>query len=117
MSAKGPYASGRKDQMTPEWKNLLRLKLDEERMSLTTLEKRVGAASGALSRILGPDQNTSLYVAKICKALDLPMPGSESAEEEMFLSLFRASSPEVRRALMQLAMAAAGGIGPKDAKR
>jgi hypothetical protein len=111
---KGPYTRGRKMQMTAEWKEQVRAALAEQRWSHQRLEDHLKAGRGQISRMLKPDQNTSVWVAKVSEALRLPMPGQESPDEATLLANFRAATDEGKRALLQHAAAAAGVAGRSD---
>jgi antitoxin component HigA of HigAB toxin-antitoxin module len=114
VTTKGPYKRGRKDQMTPMWKELVRTRMDELGISHAALEKRIKAGSGTISHMLSERQNTSVWVAKVAEALQLPPPGRESEDEALLLENFRRATPEGRRALLQHAAAAAGIAPPKS---
>lgn len=110
---KGPYKKGRKDQMSPAWKALVREAMREREISHAELEDLIGAGSGAVSRLLAPTQNTSVWVEAISAALKLPAPGQESDDERLLLERFRKASAESKRALLQHA-AAAAGVADRD---
>lgn len=110
---KGPNKKGRKDQMTPGWKDRVREAMRERGLSHAELEDLIGAGSGAVSRLLAPSQNTSVWVVAISEALKLPPPGQESEDEQLLLERFRKASAESKRALLQHA-AAAAGVADRD---
>jgi hypothetical protein len=110
---KGPYKRGRKDQMTPAWKEEVRRRMKERDLSHAKLEKMLKAGSGTIARMLSNEQNTSVWVKKVSEALDLPVPGQESMDEALLLRNFRLATEEGKRALLQHAAAAAGVADPK----
>lgn len=94
--------------MSLAWKETLRQRLADRGMSQAELEHAIGAARGAVAKILAEDQTSSVWVAAICKHMDMDPPGPITADEEKLLDCFRRSSDEGRRALLQHALAASG---------
>lgn len=112
MVTRRQYKKGRRDQMNLAWKESLRERLAERNMSQADLEHAIGAAKGAVARILSEEQTSSVWVHAICIEMDIPPPGPRSDEEEALLSMYRLTTPDNKKALMQLA-SALSAVRPK----
>lgn len=86
------YPTERKKPLPPELKEAIRVRLAELGQSHRWLEDRIGVSRGMVTKMLGPTQNTSALVDRVCAALDIEPPGAEvrSDDELELLAKYRA---------------------------
>ena len=94
-----PYPTEVKREMTAEWKQLAIDKLRELGKNHRWLEAEIGASRGSVTKMLGPDQNTSALVDRVCAALGIPAPTTATdATEQELIARYREASPSARAA-------------------
>ena len=103
--------SGPKRQMSDEWKERVRAKFARGPDTHRSVEKKIGAGSGTISRMLAPSQRTSEYVDAVSAALEIGLPITEtrSADEEAMITKFRSLAPADRAAFLRIL-----GLAPRD---
>ncbi len=115
--SKKPYPQGRAQQLTEEWKNLVRRKLTELGKDHRWLEDQIGTGRASVTKMLGADQQTFKKVADVCRVLSIPPPFAalESDDERELVARFRRASPrEKRHILATLEMLTASDREEKD---
>lgn len=101
--ARREYVKGRKRQLSDEWKSRVKSRLSELGHDYRWLETKIGASSGAVSRMLTA-QNTSSLMEAVCSALDIAPPTTEvhNEDELRLVEGFRRMTPEQRAHLLGL---------------
>lgn len=96
--------SGRKRQMSEEWKERVRARFASGDITHRQAEAKLGAGSGTISRMLSPKQATSEFVDALSELLGIALPYAEtrSADEEAIIAKFRALAPGDRDAVLRI---------------
>lgn len=73
------YPKGVRYPMTPEWKALVKRRLQELDMTQSALADEANVSAGTITLMLrdDPDQPSSVAVPAVCKALGIPMPAMD----------------------------------------
>ena len=101
---KAPYQRGPRREMTGPWKASVVARLAELGQTRVWLAEQIGAKSGAsITQMLGDEQQASVWVDSVCRALNIPPPavGVDGLEREA-LEILKSLSPEDREHALAL---------------
>lgn len=77
MPKKRQYPTGKRKQMTPRWKELVRAKMEALGKSDADMARATGVHKSAIGKMLGPNQQASALVDDFVRILGVSPPMSE----------------------------------------